>query len=159
MHCEWVDRDGMGRDARFEDIAKDTRSLLVPRGATRLHVWHPVDGHQAAKGVRAKAEKEHHEGDGQRTSGSGRVYAVRLRPEKYVVNDGQAAWGVSYLATISPSRLNSTIQLIRAVRSRKLFITTLMELNAIAALARTGFSMRPMTGYKAPAAIGMPSTL
>lgn len=51
------------------------------------------------------------------------------------------------------------VQLMRAVRSRKLFITTLIELNAIAALAKTGLSIRPVNGYNAPAAMGIPSTL
>ena len=80
-------------------------------------------------------------------------------PRNMLSTMGKAAWGVSYVAITSPSRLKSRLQLIRAVRSRKLFITTLMELNAIAALARTGFNMTPMTAYKAPAATGMPRTL
>lgn len=50
-------------------------------------------------------------------------------------------------------------QLICTLRSRKLFITTLTELNAMAALASTGLSISPVKGYKAPAATGMPTTL
>ncbi len=50
-------------------------------------------------------------------------------------------------------------QLIRTLRSRRLFITTLTELKAIAALARMGLSIRPVNGYNAPAAMGMPTTL
>lgn len=50
-------------------------------------------------------------------------------------------------------------QLIRTLRSRKLFITTLTELKAMAALARTGLSINPVKGYKAPAARGIPITL
>jgi hypothetical protein len=50
-------------------------------------------------------------------------------------------------------------QLIRAVRNRKLFNTTLTELNAIAALASTGLSNTPNAGYSAPAATGIPMTL
>lgn len=46
-----------------------------------------------------------------------------------------------------------------ARRSLRLFITTLTELKAMAALARTGLSIRPVNGYKAPAATGMPTTL
>lgn len=80
-------------------------------------------------------------------------------PRNMLSTIGKAAWGVSHAATTSPSRLKSPPQLIRAFRSRKLFITTLMELNAMAALAKTGFSMRPVKGYNAPAAIGTPSTL
>ena len=44
-------------------------------------------------------------------------------------------------------------------RSRRLFATTLTELNAIAALARMGLSSMPNAGYSTPAAIGMPMTL
>src|SRR5438270_13169181 len=44
-------------------------------------------------------------------------------------------------------------------RTRWLFITTLTELNAIAALATTGLSSKPQIGYSAPAASGMPITL
>src|SRR5690606_15384217 len=47
----------------------------------------------------------------------------------------------------------------RARRSRKLLLTTLTELNAIAALASTGLSSTPNAGYSTPAAIGMPMTL
>lgn len=43
--------------------------------------------------------------------------------------------------------------------SRRLLVTTLMLLNAIAALATIGFRRNPQTGYNAPAAIGMPMTL
>ena len=50
-------------------------------------------------------------------------------------------------------------QLIRTLRSRRLFITTLTELKAMAALARTGLSINPVKGYKAPAARGIPITL
>lgn len=50
-------------------------------------------------------------------------------------------------------------QLIRTLRSRKLFITTLTELKAMAALAKTGLSISPVKGYKTPAAMGMPITL
>lgn len=50
-------------------------------------------------------------------------------------------------------------QLIRTLRSRRLFITTLTELKAMAALARTGLSISPVKGYKAPAAMGIPITL
>ena len=44
-------------------------------------------------------------------------------------------------------------------RSRKLLVTTLTELNAIAALAIIGLSNSPNAGYNTPAAIGMPITL
>src|SRR5512138_3578950 len=44
-------------------------------------------------------------------------------------------------------------------RSRRLLLTTLTELRAIAALATTGLSSRPNFGYSTPAAIGMPMTL
>ncbi len=50
-------------------------------------------------------------------------------------------------------------QLICTPRSRRLFVTTLAELKAMAALARIGLSIRPVNGYNAPAAIGMPITL
>lgn len=43
--------------------------------------------------------------------------------------------------------------------SLRLFDTTLMLLNAIAALATMGLRRNPQTGYNAPAAIGMPTTL
>ena len=43
--------------------------------------------------------------------------------------------------------------------NRKLFNTTETELNAIAALANIGFSNNPFTGYKTPAAKGMPIML
>ena len=46
-----------------------------------------------------------------------------------------------------------------ARRSLRLFITTLTELNAMAALANTGLNIRPVNGYNAPAATGMPTTL
>jgi hypothetical protein len=42
---------------------------------------------------------------------------------------------------------------------RRLFVTTLNELKAITALASTGLSSNPQTGYSIPAAIGMPTTL
>jgi hypothetical protein len=48
---------------------------------------------------------------------------------------------------------------MRAPRSRSEFVTTLTELNAIAALARMGLSNSPSAGYSAPAATGMPITL
>ena len=41
----------------------------------------------------------------------------------------------------------------------KLFATTLTELNAMAAPAIIGFKRYPFTGYKIPAAIGMPIKL
>ena len=44
-------------------------------------------------------------------------------------------------------------------RSRRLFATTLTELNAIAALAMMGLSSHPKAGYRTPAATGMPITL
>ena len=44
-------------------------------------------------------------------------------------------------------------------RSRRLFSTTLTELNAIAALAMIGDRSSPKKGYRSPAAIGIPSTL
>jgi hypothetical protein len=44
-------------------------------------------------------------------------------------------------------------------RNRKLFMTTLKELRAIAALATTGLSNKPKTGYSTPAASGIPITL
>src|SRR5260370_37334686 len=44
-------------------------------------------------------------------------------------------------------------------RNRRLFVTTLNELSAIAALASTGLSNKPQNGYSAPAASGMPITL
>src|SRR5438045_3611089 len=44
-------------------------------------------------------------------------------------------------------------------RRRRLFDTTLTELNAIAALARIGLRRMPKNGYSAPAATGMPTTL
>jgi len=44
-------------------------------------------------------------------------------------------------------------------RSRRLFATTLTELNAIAALARIGDRSNPNAGYSTPAATGMPTTL
>ena len=47
----------------------------------------------------------------------------------------------------------------RALRSRRLFPTTLTELNAIAALASMGLRSSPNAGYSTPAAIGMPMTL
>src|SRR5690606_6927276 len=48
----------------------------------------------------------------------------------------------------------------RPVRpSRRLFPTTLTELNAMAALARIGLSSTPNAGYSAPAAIGIPALL
>src|SRR5690606_28553258 len=47
----------------------------------------------------------------------------------------------------------------RARCSRRLLLTTLTELNAIAALASTGLSSTPKAGYSTPAATGMPITL
>ena len=45
---------------------------------------------------------------------------------------------------------------MRAARSRRLFVTTLTELNAIAALARMGLSRMPNAGYSTPAGTGPP---
>ena len=42
---------------------------------------------------------------------------------------------------------------------RKLFVTTLTLLNAMAAPAIIGLSKKPLIGYKIPAAIGMPIML
>src|ERR1700744_6052019 len=42
---------------------------------------------------------------------------------------------------------------------RRLFVTTLNELKAMAALASTGLSSNPQTGYRTPAAMGIPITL
>src|SRR6185312_14352714 len=44
-------------------------------------------------------------------------------------------------------------------RRRRLLVTTLTELNAIAALASTGLSSSPNAGYNTPAAIGIPMML
>jgi hypothetical protein len=57
------------------------------------------------------------------------------------------------------AHLISSGQARRARRSRKLFVTTLTELKAIAALAMIGLSINPVTGYRTPAAIGIPITL
>ena len=43
--------------------------------------------------------------------------------------------------------------------NRKLFVTTLTELKAMAAPAIIGFKTNSFTGYKIPAAIGIPITL
>ena len=43
--------------------------------------------------------------------------------------------------------------------SSKEFVTTLTELNAMAAPAMIGLSSHPVNGYNTPAAIGMPSIL
>jgi hypothetical protein len=59
----------------------------------------------------------------------------------------------------SRGHLISSGQARRARRSRKLFVTTLTELKAIAALAMIGLSINPVTGYSTPAAIGIPITL
>ena len=59
----------------------------------------------------------------------------------------------------SRAHLISSGQARRARRSRKLFVTTLTELRAIAALAMIGLSISPVTGYSTPAAIGIPITL
>jgi hypothetical protein len=53
---------------------------------------------------------------------------------------------------------NST-RLIPNYLSLKLFKTTETELNAIAAPAIIGFSVKPINGYKTPAAIGIPMIL
>jgi|SRR5277367_4402213 len=45
------------------------------------------------------------------------------------------------------------------LRNLRLLLSTLIELNAIAALATIGFRRIPSMGYSIPAAIGMPSTL
>src|SRR5262245_58660227 len=47
----------------------------------------------------------------------------------------------------------------RTPLNRRLFPTTLTELRAIAALARTGLSRIPNAGYSTPAAIGIPTAL
>ena len=64
-----------------------------------------------------------------------------------------------FSAPHSRGHLISSGQARRARRSRKLFVTTLTELRAIAALAMIGLSINPVTGYSAPAAIGIPITL
>src|SRR5271168_3826665 len=46
-----------------------------------------------------------------------------------------------------------------SLRNRRLLVTTLNELSAMAALAITGLSINPKTGYSAPAASGIPITL
>jgi len=55
--------------------------------------------------------------------------------------------------------LKYTGQIARKRRSLRLLLTTLTELNAIAALARIGLRSRPKAGYRMPAAIGIPTTL
>jgi hypothetical protein len=48
---------------------------------------------------------------------------------------------------------------VRNRRSRRLFMTTLTLLNAIAALARMGLRSNPKIGNSTPAATGIPITL
>jgi hypothetical protein len=48
---------------------------------------------------------------------------------------------------------------ILAAFSLRLLLTTLTELNAIAAPAIMGSNKNPFTGYSTPAAIGIPITL
>ena len=43
--------------------------------------------------------------------------------------------------------------------NRRLFVTTLTELKAMAAPAIIGFSKKPFTGYRIPAATGIPMRL
>jgi hypothetical protein len=66
-----------------------------------------------------------------------------------------------YLFTTKSTKKSAqrTLSQIFANRNRKLLLTTLTELNAIAAPAIMGSSKNPFTGYNTPAAMGMPITL
>ena len=81
------------------------------------------------------------------------------------VSNGASAFGsrfsrlYTFAALGSRRHLISSGQARRARRSRKLFVTTLTELIAIAALAMIGLSIRPVTGNSTPAAMGIPITL
>ena len=81
------------------------------------------------------------------------------------VSNGASAFGSAFCrlyrfaALGSRRHLISSAQARRARRSRKLFVTTLTELIAIAALAMIGLSIKPVTGNNTPAAMGIPITL
>jgi hypothetical protein len=81
------------------------------------------------------------------------------------VSNGASAFGSRFCRLYHSAALGSRRHLIssgqarRARRSRKLFVTTLTELIAIAALATIGLSIRPVTGNSTPAAMGIPITL
>jgi len=81
------------------------------------------------------------------------------------VSNGASAFGSPFCRLYRFAALGSRRHLIssgqarRARRSRKLFVTTLTELIAIAALAMIGLSIRPVTGNSTPAAMGIPITL
>lgn len=64
----------------------------------------------------------------------------------------------SALSQKAPGAGYSQVPIAARLR-RRLFMTTLTELNAMAALASTGLNIRPVNGYNAPAATGMPITL
>lgn len=74
--------------------------------------------------------------------------------------------GTHHVYSTAPRRALGTREhaLMRALysvvrRSRNAFAITDTELNVIAALATTGLSSRPDTGYSTPAASGTPSRL
>src|SRR6202008_446052 len=86
-------------------------------------------------------------------------FYLRVDSHRFPSRDRNLASGRSRGTICSfPCSHNSPYPSFSRLR-RRLFVTTLNELKAIAALASTGLSSNPQTGYRIPAAIGIPTTL
>src|SRR5690606_15634167 len=86
--------------------------------------------------------------------GEGDMNGFPKRPSHDRRNNGRCHGRAS-----SKRHLSQVFLLMRSRRSRLALATTVMDDNDIAAPASTGFIRMPKTGYRIPAAIGMPSVL